>query len=233
MKDQSTAILIFAQQSDQEVGRKKWIGPDRVSIRLIKEWNRKTLSIARKTGSPVLLSTDLIDHEGSFHDQINNAFNRAFDLGFENILCIGNDCPGLHSESLKTALTLLESGKTVLGPDHSGGVYLIGINRQIWKNLEVSQIPWQEHNLFDHLHQVVSQSSEVGLLEKLHDIHSAKAIRQSWLDRELSLSEMLDWQQFIRKNEQTVPSLFTENIPVRCLCYSRDLRGPPLARLTY
>ena len=229
MKDQSTVILVFSQQADQEVLRKQWTGPGTVSLKLLGKWNQKALRLAKNTKAPVLLSSDLIDHQGSFHEQISRAFDCVFALGYEKIICIGNDCPGLRTSTLATAIDMLESGSTVLGPDRRGGVYLIGIDKERWKMLEGAQIPWQKEGLFDHLYQMISGLGNIQVLDKLNDIHSTHEVRSSWLAGELTLNEMLQWQKIIVAYLNIRPLVFILRRSGTLLKTAATLRGPPMS----
>jgi glycosyltransferase A (GT-A) superfamily protein (DUF2064 family) len=50
--------------------------------------------------------------------------SRCFDQGFDKVIIIGNDTPGLTYNILK-AHSSLQDTDLVLGPDHKGGAYLI------------------------------------------------------------------------------------------------------------
>lgn len=64
--------------------------------------------------------------EGDLGDRMLAAFRHALAHGFERVLVIGTDCPGLTSDILDQAFTALNDHELVLGPTTDGGYYLIG-----------------------------------------------------------------------------------------------------------
>jgi len=60
-----------------------------------------------------------------FAARFENAIETMAQLGYEEIVAIGRDCPGLCASDLERAFAELASKKLVLGPDHRGGCYLI------------------------------------------------------------------------------------------------------------
>jgi hypothetical protein len=97
-----------------------------------------------------------LKNKGSFkffqqsgNDLGTRMFN-AFDSVLSEYPCavlIGSDCPSLTCADLRSAMTLLESGKDmVLGPAEDGGYYLIGLRKN---NAELfSGIQWGKENVF-------------------------------------------------------------------------------------
>lgn len=61
----------------------------------------------------------------SFAARFENAIEQIAKLGYEEIVAIGRDCPGLRASDIERAFAELASHKLVLGPDHRGGCYLI------------------------------------------------------------------------------------------------------------
>ena len=90
------------------------------------------------------------DHaqEGSFGVKLAKAVSLVFDKGFQKVIVIGNDCPGLTSNILQSAKRNLENNDLVIGPDRRGGVYLLGISKNIFRENIFAELPWQQANLF-------------------------------------------------------------------------------------
>ena len=73
-------------------------------------------------------------HGNSVHDQVGRTFGQRFDhaiatllaAGYDEIVAVGGDCPGLARSDIEAAFAELRSHELVLGPDHRGGCYLIG-----------------------------------------------------------------------------------------------------------
>jgi glycosyltransferase A (GT-A) superfamily protein (DUF2064 family) len=61
----------------------------------------------------------------NFAARFENAIETLAQLGYEEIVAIGRDCPALRAGDIERAFAELSSRKLVLGPDHRGGCYLI------------------------------------------------------------------------------------------------------------
>lgn len=61
-----------------------------------------------------------------FAARFENAIETMARLGYDEVVAVGRDCPGLGARDIEQAFAELASNKLVLGPDHRGGCYLIG-----------------------------------------------------------------------------------------------------------
>jgi 2-phospho-L-lactate guanylyltransferase (CobY/MobA/RfbA family) len=61
-----------------------------------------------------------------FAERLANAFADARALGYERVVVIPGDVPGLDDRTIARAFALLRRSPVVLGPSPDGGVYLIG-----------------------------------------------------------------------------------------------------------
>jgi len=74
---------------------------------------------------------------GDLGKKMEAAFIEIFEQGYENIILIGSDCPGLTTEIIEEAFAKLVHTDIVLGPALDGGYYLIGmrqLHKPIFKN---------------------------------------------------------------------------------------------------
>ncbi|MCY7357969.1 MAG: DUF2064 domain-containing protein [Rudanella sp.] len=143
----TTAILVFARPIAQDAARKQLsvhADTNRHALHLLNERVRQT---AQQTGFPVLSSTDLIPHSGSFGGQLSEAIQAVFGRGFDQLLVVGNDCPALTAADLTNAATELQAGRVVIGPDNRGGVYLLGLSRTQFEADALRELPWQTNQL--------------------------------------------------------------------------------------
>jgi hypothetical protein len=60
-----------------------------------------------------------------FAERFENAIETMAKLGYDEVVAVGRDCPGLRARDIEQAFDELASKKLVLGPDHRGGCYLI------------------------------------------------------------------------------------------------------------
>lgn len=143
----TTAILVFARPVAHDAARKHLsahTATNRHALHLLNERVRQT---AQQTGLPVLFSTNLISHSGSFGWQLSEAIQAVFEQGFDQLLVVGNDCPSLTAADLTNAATELQAGRVVVGPDNSGGVYLLGLSREQFNTDGLRELPWQTNRL--------------------------------------------------------------------------------------
>ncbi|WP_345271449.1 TIGR04282 family arsenosugar biosynthesis glycosyltransferase [Nibrella viscosa] len=125
---------------------------------------------ASATGLPVFYSEQLITHTGSFGQQLTAAMNAVFQQGVDHLITIGNDCLELSVSHLKQAVSQLQKHPLVLGPDRRGGLYLIGLSRQIFQDAQWLEIPWQTNRVCGMVNRIFSSFS-ISWLPALADIN--------------------------------------------------------------
>lgn len=96
---------------------------------------------------------------GDLGDRLSHAFEQAFASGFEAVLAIGTDCPGLEAAILHQTFELLTQTDLVLGPATDGGYYLIGLRRPT-PYLFNGGIAWGSETVFQ---QTVEAAQALGL----------------------------------------------------------------------
>jgi len=104
---------------------------------------------------------------GGFRTRINATIETLADAGYEKIILVGSDCPSLSARDLDAAYASLQSRRAVIGPDHKGGMYLIGLrvaDRRLLENL-----PWQRNRDFEALRGRFDPG-EVALLPVKQDV---------------------------------------------------------------
>lgn len=73
-----------------------------------------------------------------FAERFENAIETIAQLGYDEVVAVGRDCPGLRALDIERAFAELASKKLVLGPDHRGGCYLIAfrtIDRELLRDV--------------------------------------------------------------------------------------------------
>jgi len=74
-------------------------------------------------------------------ERMKNAFNSSFTAGYEKIIIIGTDCPGINKSILENAFMALNNLDIVIGPATDGGYYLLGMKKEypfLFQNIEWS-----------------------------------------------------------------------------------------------
>ncbi|MEZ0487175.1 DUF2064 domain-containing protein [Fibrella aquatica] len=166
----ATAILIFAQPVARDAVQKRVAHQALSNRQALQRLTERTRLVARATNLPVIESAALIDHKGSFGEQLDKACRATFSLGYEQILVVANDCPALTTDHLMKAANRVAQ-TPVLGPDQRGGLYLIGMTRQVFESISFLTLPWQTTKLAQAVRQWLSQRPAT-LLARLGDVNS-------------------------------------------------------------
>lgn len=110
--------------------------------------------------------------------RMKKAFARAFDEGFDRVLIIGSDCPGLTEEVILNAFNVLDSHQVVIGPSEDGGYYLLGMRKFIPDLF--ADVNWSTETVYE---KTVETVKNLGLsystLPVLNDIDTAADLRDS------------------------------------------------------
>ena len=100
-----------------------------------------------------------------------NAFEWAFNQGYQKVIGIGTDLWDLNQGIIEGALSALDSTNVVLGPAKDGGYYLIGMRKfypELFQNKK-----WGGKDVFeDTLNDL--KSKRVALLKEKSDIDTYK-----------------------------------------------------------
>lgn len=106
---------------------------------------------------------------GDLGEKMQKAFQRVFDLGFDQVLIIGTDCYELERNHLKQAFEALKTKNLVLGPAVDGGYYLLGLKRPAASLFQ--GISWSTDTVLQQtLNRANQEKLEYALLEKLRDV---------------------------------------------------------------
>lgn len=171
--NEKTAILIFSRTAEAEAQAKTFLPDAKRNVKIARALVHQVHKTAETLGIPVFVSDEFQQVGNSFGQRFAHAFEAIYDLGYENIISIGNDCPELTSTHLKLAIEQLEQGNIILGPTFHHGYYLIGLNRKQFLYTEFSQVHWQtdlvQLSLTDYFIQF---RTDIKFLEPLSDINS-------------------------------------------------------------
>jgi len=105
----------------------------------------------------------------SFDERLKNTISDVFNLGYNEIIIVGNDCPDLTPETIQLAFTSLNQSDIVIGPSADGGFYLIAIKKideRIFDNVK-----WYSNKVLSQLLTNIKKSHQsLVLLQTLNDI---------------------------------------------------------------
>jgi Uncharacterized protein conserved in bacteria (DUF2064) len=156
-----------------------------------------------------------------FGERLRNAFADARALGYETIVVVPGDVPGLGLPQLRRAFDLLRDRPVVLGPSPDGGVYLLGCRGPAEHVL--SGVRWQTGFV---LHDLLARAGAAPLLPALGDLDCAsdlpRLVRAAVADPALVA--------LLRQVRAAVPDgvpAERERVPSRPGLLRKAPRGPP------
>lgn len=141
----TTAILLFSRTAEAEAKHKNIAENSRNNIAAHALFINKTISIIEETGIPYFHINEKKQSGKSFEERLFGAFSQVFREGYENVLCIGSDCPQLNAWHLIQSKIAVETGAACFGADKNGGVYLIAISQKQFGDGMLSGISWNTH----------------------------------------------------------------------------------------
>lgn len=204
------AVIFFTNNASSKI-----FGNHKVSSkRLINIFNKQILCLLHeaksKTDFDLIISSDnstfdelskIDSHKGKkfflqqkgkcFGEKFNNSIKSAFELGYKEIVAIGNDSPDLTTEIIISSFEKLrEKNSVIVGPANDGGFYLIGLNYfddKIFQNIK-----WQTSKVFNQLRRnIISLNKNVLLLPRLRDIDDQKSFIK-WLSLKTKISKIIN-----------------------------------------
>ena len=178
----NTAILVFAQSAQADAQHKTLAR----NKRLMDVLNERVLNTVEKSGFDYFLFTENEQKGIGFGNRFSNAIQQIFKKGYEQVICIGNDTPQLHSSHIKKAANSLNKGIASTGPSLDGGFYLMGIHASQFDPKSFENLPWQTSHLAASYHKTLEEFDiKVDKLERLLDLDSENDISQLFQGKDL------------------------------------------------
>jgi glycosyltransferase A (GT-A) superfamily protein (DUF2064 family) len=150
-----------------------------------------------------------------FAERFENAIETLAQLGYDEVVAVGRDCPGLHAFDIEHAFAELASKKLVLGPDHRGGCYLIAFRAADRELLR--EVRWRRNTDCAQLLQRAG-AQNVFLLPVKQDLDSWSDVR-IFARRGDTLARLASFlvDRFLISHRQTAPivSFATRHMRVR------------------
>ncbi|UJH69027.1 DUF2064 domain-containing protein [Allomuricauda sp. SCSIO 65647] len=141
---QKTAVLVFANSAKEEVKHK----PIRGGAILFDELTKHTLGEVKKTKLPFFHFTEQDQTGATFGQRFSNAIQHLFNLGFEQLITVGNDSPQLRARHILEAHAQIKLGKNVLGPSNDGGFYLMALHHRSFDKKTFGELSWQTRKIY-------------------------------------------------------------------------------------
>lgn len=112
--------------------------------------------------------------------RMDDAFEWAFNNGYDSVCIIGTDCYELTSAIVEDAFLALRSREVVIGPAVDGGYYLLGMRRLLSGLFKGKQ--WSTETVFrETVEELISAGITYSELPKLRDVDvEADVPRELW-----------------------------------------------------
>ena len=156
MTSQRQAVLVFANAAVLDCAQRGWplAFQQLLERNDFPSWSNVGFDIHVFTspGFATTSGTSLAIHRqsgSSFGEKLENAVATLADLGYTKVVIVGSDCPDLEPADIQQAFSALKQRRLVLGPDHRGGCYLIGLDVQ--DRCHLHGVQWQRNTDFEEL----------------------------------------------------------------------------------
>ena len=151
LETEKTGLLVFTESANQLVKRKKLASNRFCNQLLHKLLLRKTKALVEATSSDYIWWDESRQEGNTFHERLYHAIAAQFESGFDRLIVIGSDHPNLTQTHIRKALSILHSGKSVLGPAADGGCYLFSIEKSDFQDFCAAAISWQEKSVQEEI----------------------------------------------------------------------------------
>ena len=169
----SVAILLFTRSAGEEAAHKQFLshGGRAANAAVAAQLIADAAATARRAGVDFIQVDSRQQAGATFGERLAGAMRQAFELGYEHLLVIGNDCPQLTAPLLRQAVATVRQTGAVLGPATDGGVYLLGLSRARFAAGTWAGLPWQTRQLGAALRRrLLAQGAAVLRLPTLADV---------------------------------------------------------------
>ncbi len=117
-----------------------------------------------------------MQHGDDLGSRMKNAFQEAFDSGYEKVAIVGSDCPEISSEIIEKSYQILDEKDIAIGPANDGGYYLLAMknSHDLFSNIE-----WSTEAVFPKtLEKIENQNLTVGKLPELTDLDTVEDLKK-------------------------------------------------------
>ncbi|PTX18422.1 hypothetical protein C8N40_106222 [Pontibacter mucosus] len=221
-----TAVLLFTRTPSEEAQVKRFCHNRSKSEAIAAKLIDHTRKLVQQAGLQLVIIDSSRQQGHTFGERLHHAFSQTFAQGYEQIICLGNDTPGLTPVTLRAAAEALQEQDFVFGQATDGGVYLMGMHCHTSPLLDFSAISWNTSLVFEELCEQTAAATTAILAPILADADNAEDILvlsvqhtlgklAAWL-RELLFAVRLFFTAYTSCTPQTTP-------------VATGLRGPPVS----
>lgn len=176
LKNKNTALLLFTNTPAQEANEKSFAPRQKENLQIANALRGHAGGLARRAGIDYFIIDSSKQQGTTFGQRLAHAIQSVFDKGYEKVIAIGSDCPALSQQLVHKAICETQTNKSVLGQATDGGVYLIGLSKEIFNQENFAAIEWQTERVFALLKNYLDGSHPIFFLPPLGDVDTASDI---------------------------------------------------------
>lgn len=183
-----TAIVVFADNPLVDARKKRLLAQHSIGVntRLITALKKRTISVARSTGYPVVVIDHTLQVGKTFAERIQSAYRTVFQMGFEKVVLIGTD-GSTDADTLKKSVAAFENSNrhSAIAADCRGGAWLIALNQKAFTSTNLNGIAWQTSRVYADLMDSLASVLEIDAV--LPDFNSSNDLVKNFTDGEARL----------------------------------------------
>lgn len=219
--------MIYSRAAARQAREKHVLGKANIkaSYQLFDRLEGQVRQVVADSGLPSILIYDHQQPGRTFGERYAAAFNQLFELGYERIISVGNDIPGLSVDHLLAASEELSQGRQVLGPTEDGGDYLIALTKEAFQKDQFALLPWRTDGLHRELLNQLSEVSAVSCLDYQVDVDSWESLNAG-----LKKGVLDSWAKLVRIVLRSLSNIKIESLffdTSNGIIDTASLRGPP------
>lgn len=227
-QENKCAIVYFANRPEKEAVRKPLFPAlnYQQNFKIYRELEKHVFSQLKNVDLPVIHIDDVKQKGETFAIRFCNAIEQAFNLGFNQLILLGNDAPELDSSVLRNAYEVLCAGNSAVVNTQRGGACLIAINKAHYNRQNWLKLAWQSARLSAAL---IQELKDAVVLQKVTEVHRPFDVKKivSGTKRK---NPIIFYFDFLLQNFATDLYHFRQVFNTY-LKEKEQLRGPPLASL--
>ncbi len=184
-----------------------------------------TVSTLASLSFPFFVIDENLQQGNTFGQRLSHAFLSVFAKGYERVIAIGSDCAELTPEQIIKAQEYLQKDICVTGPDHRGGIFLLGLTATSFDSASIENVGWNSRVLQSDLENYfITIGQPHYKLVTLNDINKAEDILRCGKTKPCRFVLLLS---HILQQLHTSPLIFCYRILKQILNKQSILRGPP------
>ncbi len=189
------AVILFVQNPSTDAWNKRILHGNKTNELLMaftKKITSSVLEAGQKINFDFFISTNsdyifntiykfsdkkcirIIQHGNNFGERFESTIDFSFNLGYNQVVILGNDSPEISASHLINAFGELgKNNDAVIGPAEDGGFYLLGLSA--FDKKMFNGIVWQTNNVLIHLKiNLTTEKKKFFQIETLSDIDNKK-----------------------------------------------------------